>query len=192
MKHSAILLSFLAAGALCLAPACNDHTEAGSGDGQSASTDQAAAPAAEEAPAEAESVGDAAALERRAAERWQLIEKEDWIQSYDYLAPQLRRQQPLGEYLSGSTDHHYIVKTNPAFIARDDRLGYLQVIVEWTPTHAELATAANVDDGSLTQDIDMTETWGFHEGEWYFLKAQRSSDFRKQNPKVFRRDREEK
>ena len=187
MKHSALLLTLFSAAALCWTAGCSHETEA-AGRGEA----DAAAPAADEGATEEVAALEpvTAALAPRAAARWELIEKEDWIQSYDYLAPQIRKQQDLGSYLAGSSDHHYLIKSDPVFVGLEGKLGFTQVVVEWTPTHAEIQQAANLSDGELTQDIDMTETWAWQDGEWYFIKAQRSNDFRRENPSFFKRQRE--
>lgn len=190
MKHSALLPTLLAAGALAFTPACNQDTEAGDASAADATADRTVAVADADAEPEAPAEPTDAGLVARSAQRLELIEKADWIQSYDFLAPQVRRQQPLGDYLKGTEDNHYIVKRAPALIAREGRLGYLQVVIDWTPTHSELQTAANIDDGNLTQELDLTETWGFQDGEWHFLKWERSNEFRRSHPKLFRRDRE--
>lgn len=179
MKHTAILLSFFAAGTLAVLSACSNETEAAG---------PSSADAAKSGAALAEVVApQVSALVPRAKSRWQLIENEDWIQSYSYLAKQIRAFQDLGGYLSGSAVHKYVVKQEPVLIGQDGVQAYVQVLVEWTPTHEELKSAANAAQGSLTQDIDMIETWTWENGDWYFVNGDRARDFIQEHPSLFRR-----
>lgn len=179
MKHTAITLSLFAFGALVLSTACSSETEAaGPPQGATAKSSEAAAVVAEP---------QVAALVSRAQARWQLIENEDWIQSYSYLAKEIREFQDLGAYLSGASVHEYIVKQEPLLVGQDGLQAYVQVLVEWTPTHPELKNAANADQGSLTQDIDMIETWTWENGDWFFVNGARARDFIQEHPSLFRR-----
>jgi hypothetical protein len=180
MKHTAILLSFFAVGAVTVFSACSSETDAATPNAVDTAA-QSAAPVEEVHPL-------LASLTTRARTRWQLIENLDWIQAYDFNAKQLRDVQDLGSYLSGASDHHYVVKTEPELIGQDGRQAFVQVLVEWTPMHPEIKMAANANDGSLVQDIDMIETWVWEDEEWYFVNGNRARDFIKDHPSLFKRD----
>ncbi|MCB9905440.1 MAG: hypothetical protein H6831_13630 [Planctomycetes bacterium] len=179
MKHTAFTLSLLAVGALSLLNACSKEIDAAPASSGKASKAAVESDAAREP--------QLAGLVGRARERWQLIENDDWIQSYSFLTKQRREMQDLGSYLSGSTVHKYVVKQDPVLVAQDGSTAYVQVLVEWTPTHPELKNAANADAGSLTSDIDMTETWVWESGDWFFMNGDRTRDFNKEHPSLFRR-----
>jgi len=183
MKHTAIFLSLFAVGAIATFSACSSETEAAG----PAVTSAAGVAKSTSAPA-AEGVHPLlASLNQRADDRWNLIENEDWIQSYSYLSREIRAIQDLGTYLKGSSDHNYVVKSDPVLVGQDGLYAYVQVLVEWTPTHAELRNAANADEGGFTQDIDMIESWVWEDGEWFFVKGERARDFIHEHPSLFRR-----
>jgi len=181
MKHTVQLLPLLTLGAIAWLSSCSADVEA-SGPGEPATAEVAAA--------EADKANEATldTLTARALARWQLIENEDWVQAYTFLGEVSRRNQDLGSYMSGSKDHHYLVKSTPQFVAADEKYAYVQVLVEWTPTHPALLQADNVGEGSLTRDIDMIETWTWQGDDWYFLTAGRESEFRATHPSLFARD----
>jgi hypothetical protein len=182
MKHTAIFLSLFAVGAIATFSACSTETEAAGPETTASKSGAAeAAPADDQHPLHS-------SLTKRASDRWQLIENEDWIQSYSYLSKEIRAFQDLGSYLKGSSEHRYVVKSDPVLVGQDGQQAFVQVLVEWTPTHAELKTAANAAADGFTQDIDMIETWVWEQGDWYFVNGDRARDFIQAHPKMFRRD----
>jgi len=180
MKHTVQLLSLVTLGAIAWLSSCSTDVDAAG----------PTEPAAAEVAAEEDQLNEPTldTLTARALARWQLIENEDWIQAYSFLGDISRRHQDLGQYLSGSSDHHYLIKSSPQFVAADEKFAYVQVLVEWTPTHPALLQANNVDQGTLTQDIDMIETWTWQGDDWYFLTGVRESEFRAAHPSLFARD----
>ena len=185
MNHSATLLALLSAGALTFTAACSSETEAAPPNSADASS-QGAQASDEDVAVATDPVP--SALVGRSAARLELIEKEDWIQSYDFLSENVQEYQPMGDYLKGTQDNHYVNKAEPTLLATDGELGYVQVVVDWTPTHAEIQQANNLQGQDLTQELHLVETWRWEQGDWRFLRWQRGSDFRNENPKLFRRD----
>lgn len=179
MKHTAKYLSLFSVGALLLLSACSQESEAAapktSDQGSAASSSAAVEPVL-------------STLEKRATDRWQLIENEDWIQSYSFNSKIAKKARDLGSYLNGSSDNHYVVLSAPKLIGSDGTKGFVQVMVEWTPTHAELKNAANAGDGQYTDELDMVETWVWEGGEWFWENTSRTYEFVAAHPSLFRRD----
>lgn len=161
--------------ALCaVTPSCN-RTDAQD------SNDAAQAPAVT-APAQP----DAKRLLARSEERWNYVTNADWIQAYDFLSPERQRIQKLATFLGGKEHHEYGKASKPALIAIEGNQGYLEVSVDWTPHHPELAAAENLPEGpdSMKETLAMVETWEWLDGEWYFHDAGRRNEFFAAHPKL--------
>lgn len=126
-------------------------------------------------------------LLQRSAELWQHKQAGDWIQVYDFLTPQNKRGTPLFKFLSGKENHVYENASHGRVLEIDEDRGFVEVQVEWTPTHPILATVDNAD-GPMTQIIDEVDEWRWSEGEWCLSKQHRTSELRKTHPHLWAQD----
>ncbi len=184
-------LSIHLLGGLCLALpllgcGCAD-SDAGPGDGSGEEAESGAnptEPAAPETPVaeapapKAPDVKDALA---RAEKRWEMIQAEDWIQAYDFLAPARRRQEKLGGYLAGKSDHEYRNPSKPHLLGMEGEQAFLEVSVLWTPHHDILKTADNAPE-DFTEQLEMIETWQWIDQEWYWVAVTRQNEFLDEHP----------
>jgi len=128
-------------------------------------------------------------LLERARELWEYKQRGDWIQVYAFLAPEYRRQTPLAEYIAGKEHHIYEDASAPLIIKFVRDRAFLEVRVQWTPTHPILATADNAE-GPLTRTLELVDEWIWAEGEWWMAQQHRLSDVRKSHPELWVRDEE--
>jgi len=166
--HSLLALALLAGGSLFL-PACNDR--------------QAAA-----APAQTAAVREPtdARLFERARERWGKVAKGDWIAAYDYQTPEQKRSVSLGQYISSKDHHKYESPEVHEVLQNDGKLALLRVSAYWTPVHPLLKEAELEPGQTLTQHVEMYESWRFADGDWLYMRAQRAEDFFQEHPELLR------
>lgn len=120
-------------------------------------------------------------LTTTALARWRFIEDDDWVASFDFLAPAWREQQGLEDYLEDARYHQYELTGGPRFVGELDGLLYIWVEVDWTPTHPEIQDSSN-----FTQSIAMIEAWQAVDGELYFTGVEREQVARERFPELFR------
>ena len=120
-------------------------------------------------------------LLERARELWQHKQGGDWIQVYDFLAPQYKRGMPLGKYLSGKENHIYEDASDPLLLKIKEDRGFVEIHVQWTPTHPILATIDNAE-GPLTQVLDEVDEWIWYDGEWWLAQQHRLKEIRRSHP----------
>ena len=120
----------------------------------------------------------------RSQELWQHKQAGDWIQVYDFLAPGYKAVMPLGKFLSGKENHVYEDATDPLVLKIEKDRGYVEIHVQWTPTHPILSAVDNVE-GTLTQILDEVDEWVWADGEWWLAQQHRISDLRATHPHIW-------
>lgn len=164
----------LVAGSVLLLPACKDR-----------STQEKPAPSAAAQDAKpAEPTRER--LVARATERWAKIVQADWIQAYDFLSPEQKRATPLAQYLMNKQNHRYENPHVGEVLACDGKDGYVQVSSLWTPQHPKFKEVKLEPGQSLTQAIEMIESWRWAEGDWTYLRAQNPEEFYQEHPELLR------
>lgn len=163
--------------------------EAGASAGEApAPTRESAAEAREDASAvEPKPERDAGeVLVARADARWGFIEEEAWERVYPFLTPEWRESQSLPEFVRNAEHHHYVVTARPSLLALDGDAGYVEVTVDWTPTHPEIVEAPNYEEFDFPDEIEMVETWERVGGTWFHAIGERRDAFRAERPDLFR------
>lgn len=125
-----------------------------------------------------------ARLPERAKEMWEHKQAGDWIQVYDFLAPEYKRAVPLGKFLRGKENHIYEDASNPHVLKIEGDRGFVEIHVQWTPTHPILSTVDN-GGGSLTEILDEVDEWVWTDGEWWLAQQHRVSELRKTHPHLW-------
>lgn len=116
-------------------------------------------------------------LVERSKARWNLIAQKNWIEAYAFSAPEIQKNVSLAQYLAGKNTHEYTdPKVGEVLRIQKDQ-GYVRVTVAWTPHHPDLQKVKLEPGQSLTETIDMIETWHFTDGDWSYVKAQNEEDF---------------
>ena len=159
---------------------------------ESGSLTSAGAPGASEGSPEelVQLVPDKGRLLQRSTELWQHKQAGDWIQVYDFLAPGFKSSMPLGKFLSGKENHIYEDASDPLVLKIEKDRGYVEVHVQWTPTHPILSSVDNAE-GSLTQILDEVDEWVWSDGEWWLAQQHRIADLRTTHPQIWMREDEE-
>jgi hypothetical protein len=119
----------------------------------------------------------------RSQARWELVVAGDWLQSYDFMPPSVRKNVKLGMYLSGKEHHEYTNPSVPKLIGSEGNVAYLELSVLWEPHHPILDTVKDRPD-DMTEELTMIETWEWFEGEWYLRGSQRPKEFLEEHPDV--------
>jgi hypothetical protein len=150
---------------LCLATSgCDSHDVAAqNGSTMTGTADKAAATPAR--------------LVDRSNDRWKRIAKKEWIEAYDFLTPEQKQGMSVSQYVQGKTNHEYANPRVGEVIKLEKDQGYVRVSALWTPHHPQLAKVKLEPGQTLTEDIDMIETWRFVGGDWYYVRAQNEEDF---------------
>jgi hypothetical protein len=174
MKRSPIASSNAAA--LALGAACTLLLLTGCGEGVSASDAGEGASHTTQAREVANLEPDLSLVTSRSAERWQRVVAADWIQAYDYQHPAIKAQVPLGTFLANKEHHEYRNPSRPRLIGSEGGQAFVELSVLWEPHHPILQTIKDRPD-DMTEELHMVETWAWHEGSWYFVKNERSSEF---------------
>ena len=159
-----------------------------SGGGQSGVTEPLTAQ--EEVAPEAEQRPDEARLLQRSTELWQHKQAGDWIQVYDFLSPEFKSVMPLGKFLNGKENHVYEDASDPLVLKIMEDRGYVEIHVQWTPTHPILSTVDN-GDGKITEILDEVDEWVWSEGEWWLAQQHRLEELRVTKPQIWIQDDEE-
>jgi hypothetical protein len=120
----------------------------------------------------------------RSAERWKKVAAANWIEAYDYLPPDERKTLAIVDYLQGKSKHRYESPDVPEVLEVKGDVAYVAVASMWTPTHPALATVKLGPGESLTQRLEMIETWKRVEGEWYFAENATVREFFVAHPEV--------
>jgi hypothetical protein len=116
-------------------------------------------------------------LIERSRARWKLVADKNWIEAYDFNAPEVKKMVALAQYLPGKSSHEYANPKVEEVLRIQNDQGYARVGAAWTPHHPEIAKVKLEPGQSLTQDIEMIETWHFVDGDWWFVRAQDEEEF---------------
>lgn len=165
----------LALGALTLAPGCDQRPAL-------AQTTAAVAPAAPVLQPTNER------LQERAAARWENITRADWIAAYEYLSPDQKKVTPIGTYLQNKSHHKYENPKVQSVLQNDGKNAILRMTCLWTPVHELIKTVKLEPGQTLTQDVEMYETWRWADGDWTYVRAQRPEDFFHEHPELLKAD----
>ena len=117
-----------------------------------------------------------ARLSERVADMWKKKARKEWVETYDFLAPEMRKALPIGMYLQNKESHEY---TNPVVhevMRIDDKIGYVRLSVTWTPHHPQLSKVKLEPGQTLTQDLEIIETWMWVDGDWYQARVPQSPE----------------
>lgn len=122
-------------------------------------------------------------LSPRAAARWDTFVAQDWIQAYDFAAPQVKEIQSLARFITGKDNHEYRNPSKPYLVGSEGNEAYLEFSVLWEPHHPEIQVAKN-NPGDLTQELHLIETWTWVDGDWYWIQTERSKEFLAAHPNI--------
>ncbi len=128
------------------------------------------------------------ALMERARARWASIDKEDWIEAYNFITPEVRKVNPIGKYLQGKENHRYDNPVIEKVVAKDEAKGvvYVRSRVLWTPQHAQLKTLKLEPGQTLTEEVPIVETWKWLQNDWYFVEQEGADKFFEAHPELLR------
>jgi hypothetical protein len=125
-------------------------------------------------------------LMQRSMDRWQKIMQDDWVAAYDFLTPEQKKGVPLAKYLGGKASHDYANPKVTEVVGIDSDGGYLRLTVLWTPQHPALAQVKLEPGQSLTQEVELIETWRWVDGDWGYVEAQRVEEFFEKKPELLK------
>lgn len=185
IRSSIARFSCLALGGLALV-ACQDATTTVQAQESTPEVDATKAPASEPVPERV--------LERSKA-RWDLIvraneEKELWIEVYHFLTPSVQKAYPITAYLPTKEQFSYDQPSEPKILKIVDNRAYVAVRATWLAyLHEEVKKAHG--GGSLVKPFQSIEEWHWIDDEWYLEQPHRESDFHRENPDFFKRDKAE-
>jgi len=140
--------------------------------------------AAQVAPA-ASKEASAERLLERCAERWGHVSQGNWIEAYEFFAPAERKTSSLQQFLKGKDHHRYEKPEQPQLLKLNGDTGKVLVASMWTPTHPALHKV-DLGQDSMTQRLEVVETWRWMEGDWYYLSAESAQEFFLANPGMTR------
>ncbi len=122
----------------------------------------------------------------RMTDRWQKVVKADWIQAYDFLSPEQKRQMPISQYLQNKQNHRYENARVGEVLLCDGKDAFVKVTVLWTPQHPRVKEVKLEPGQTLTQEVEMYESWRWAEGDWTYVRAQRPDEFFQDHPEMLR------
>jgi len=170
------LITALGGGALLVLGACSQGES-------TASPEAGAVQAADSAKDVANLEPDVSLVEARSAARWELVVLSDWIQVYDYQLPALRKEVPIGQFLSNKEFHEYRAPSKPRLIGAEGEQAFVELSVLWEPHHPIIIPIpTRWDDPDQAEELHVVETWSWHEGEWFFVENERAKDFHGAHP----------
>lgn len=131
-----------------------------------------------------------ARLLERARARWDAMAKAEWIQVYDFCAPELRKSVPLANFLSGKEKHKYENPVVDGLLKLDPvkQQALVRSHVLWTPQHAELKRVKLEPGQTLTQEVPMVESWRWDKDDWVFVEQEGTDKFFEKHPELLRDD----
>jgi len=118
----------------------------------------------------------------RSAERWRRVAAAEWVEAYSYLAPSVRKTTDLGTYLRGKATHVYEKPGEPQVLELSGDTAFLRATATWTPRHPLLDKVELEPGQTLTQAIEMIETWSWVDGDWFFVRADQPAEFFNDRP----------
>ncbi len=165
----------LLAGTLC--PACDKE----------APPESAKPAAAVQAPTAPKHEPTEARLLERVRERWARAEAGDWVAAFEYQGAEVRKELGLAQYLAKAQHHTYNNVRVLEVLALQGDVGYVRVGGLWTPTHPQLKRVKLEPGQTLTQDIEIIETWRFADGDWFLMRPDRPEEFFEEHPELLRK-----
>lgn len=116
-------------------------------------------------------------LRARAQERMDLIAKGDWLAAYEFQSPEGRRILTLQDFLAKKDTHRYEKPHAHDVLRNDGKLAFIRVTALWTPTHQLLKNVKLEPGQSLTQEVELYQTWVWADGDWAYSRGQSPDDF---------------
>lgn len=123
---------------------------------------------------------------QRSQERWAFGMKKEWVQAYDFSAPEVKRDMPLERYLGGMRVHQYENMRATDVLAIQGDKAFVRVSGLWTPKDPKISRVKLEPGQTLTQEITMIETWRFVDGDWCYVSPERDSDFFEKHPDLLK------
>lgn len=124
----------------------------------------------------------------RARARWAAIDKEDWIDAYNFITPEVRKVNPLARYLQGKENHRYDNPVVESIVGRDEKQGtvMLRSRVLWTPQHPQVKQVKLEPGQTLTEEVPIVETWKWNQTDWFFVEQEGADKFFEAHPEYLR------
>lgn len=126
-------------------------------------------------------------LIERSTARWKRVAKAEWIEAYEFITPEQKQAISLNQYIQGKSVHEYGNPRVGQVLKLEKDLGYLRVSALWTPHHPALDKVKLEPGQTLTEDLDMIESWRFVGGDWFYLRAQNEEEFYEQHPDLLKK-----
>lgn len=128
-----------------------------------------------------------AALRARATSRMECLAKDDWVGAYDYTAEEERKLVKLQDYLVKKDSHRYREPKVQEILLNDGKHGYVRVTALWTPTDPRLQKVKLEPGQSLTQEVELYQSWMWSGAEWMYVRGQRPDEFFADHPALLRK-----
>lgn len=122
------------------------------------------------------------ALVARSAARWKHMVAAEWIEVYGFLSAAQKRERSLPQFLEGKSSHRYEQPTTPHVLHLDGARAFVSASCLWTPVHPLLQNLKLEEGQTVTQSVDMIETWVLEEGIWRLEEQSRARDFYTAHP----------
>jgi hypothetical protein len=126
-------------------------------------------------------------LVERSKARWKLVADKNWIEAYDFSAPEVKKMVSLAQYLPGKSNHEYANPVVGEVVKIEKDQGYVRASSMWTPHHPDLARVKLEPGQSLTEQVDVIESWHFVDGDWWYVRAQNEEEFFHAHPELLRK-----
>ena len=118
----------------------------------------------------------------RSLARWAAVEKADWVAAFEFMTPDAKRDRPLGSYLQATQHHRYERMRVIEVLGLRGDTAYVRAGGLWTPQHPDMARVKLEPGQTLTQDIELVETWRWIGGDWYYQRPDRPEEFYEKHP----------
>lgn len=129
-----------------------------------------------------------AAVRARATSRMECLAKDDWVGAYDFTAEEERKLVKLQDYLVKKDSHRYREPRVQEILLNDGKHAYLRVTALWTPTDPRLQKVKLEPGQSLTQEIELYQSWLWSGSEWMYVRGQRPDEFFADHPALLRKN----
>jgi hypothetical protein len=126
-------------------------------------------------------------LEARVGERLKSVEARDLAAVHNYFSPAMKKQRTLGQFAQQMENHKYESCRMVEILATNQDMGYVRTGALWTPTHPQVQRVKLEPGQTLTQDIEIIETWQWVENDWHFVRQESESDFFEANPDLLKK-----
>lgn len=126
-------------------------------------------------------------LQLRVRQRLEAVEGRDLVAAHSYCTPSVRRDQPLGQYLQRMELHRYERCALVEVVAVEGQEAFVRTAALWTPNHPKVREVKLEPGQTLSQEIEILETWRFEEGDWGFVKQERAEEFFAARPDLLKK-----